>query len=91
MRTCEHCSTSLEGRRRHARYCGGPCRAAASRIRGTETHELVPPVPEPTTTGESARKRTCEATAPVYEPATPTEEALAERLRLAHPDLWHAA
>jgi hypothetical protein len=31
---CETCGGSLDGRRRHARFCGAPCRAAASRERG---------------------------------------------------------
>jgi hypothetical protein len=36
MRTCIECGTSIEGYRRQARYCGGPCRAAASRARKAE-------------------------------------------------------
>jgi len=32
-RVCSVCGTSLEGRRRQARYCGGACRAEASRLR----------------------------------------------------------
>ena len=33
MRVCVLCGESLEGRRRDARFCGGPCRAEASRLR----------------------------------------------------------
>jgi hypothetical protein len=32
-RNCGHCGRRLDGYRRQARYCGGPCRAAASRAR----------------------------------------------------------
>lgn len=30
---CASCDSPLDGRRRHARYCSGACRAAASRER----------------------------------------------------------
>lgn len=36
MRRCENCGASLDGRRRQARYCGGRCRAEASRLRSAE-------------------------------------------------------
>lgn len=32
-RTCPICGTSLEGRRKHARFCSAPCRAEGSRLR----------------------------------------------------------
>lgn len=32
-RHCPVCGTTLDARRRHARYCGGACRAEASRLR----------------------------------------------------------
>ena len=48
MRACAHCGGSLDGRRRQAIYCGGPCRAAASRARAA--HERPSPIP-----GTSAR------------------------------------
>jgi hypothetical protein len=32
-RTCPGCGTSLQGRRRDARYCSDRCRALASRFR----------------------------------------------------------
>ena len=41
MRVCAHCGTSLDGHRRQARYCGGPCRAAASRTRAAERSKTV--------------------------------------------------
>jgi hypothetical protein len=52
MRICGHCGTSLDGYRRQAIYCGGPCRAAASRSR-----KAAQVVEHPTLT-ESAPKRT---------------------------------
>jgi hypothetical protein len=36
MRLCAHCGGSLSHRRKDAVYCGGPCRAAASRARAAE-------------------------------------------------------
>ena len=36
MRVCAHCGGPLAHRREDARYCGAPCRAAASRARATE-------------------------------------------------------
>lgn len=33
IRLCPVCGESLDGRRRHARYCSGACRAEASRLR----------------------------------------------------------
>jgi hypothetical protein len=33
MRACRLCGASLMGRRPHARYCSGACRAEASRLR----------------------------------------------------------
>jgi hypothetical protein len=32
-RACRVCGAALAGRRRDALYCGGPCRAEASRVR----------------------------------------------------------
>gem|GEM_PF-6160184 len=32
MRACDYCGSSLEGRRRHARFCGPPCRRAHHRL-----------------------------------------------------------
>ena len=38
-RRCTHCGEPLPSRRRSdARYCGGTCRAAASRARASEAH-----------------------------------------------------
>jgi hypothetical protein len=39
MRTCDHCGGSLAHRRKDARFCGAPCRAAASRARAAEPAE----------------------------------------------------
>lgn len=88
MRTCAHCATSLDGYRRQARYCGGPCRAAASRARAAERSSSVVSAPEPSVLDEGAQKRTQEAT---WRLATPAEEALAERLHQDYPELWEAA
>jgi hypothetical protein len=41
QRTCGLCGESLAGRRRHARYCSGACRAEASRIRLGESARAV--------------------------------------------------
>src|SRR5207247_8084566 len=41
---CAFCEASLVGRRRHAAYCGGRCRAAGSRARRTARALL--PVPD---------------------------------------------
>jgi hypothetical protein len=88
VRTCERCGASLDGYRRQARYCGGPCRAAASRARAAEGSNGIVPSPEPSALDESAQKRTEEAT---WTLATPAEEAIAERLRQKYPDLCEAA
>lgn len=50
VRLCATCGVSLAGRRRHARFCSGACRAAAAR--------------QPSA-GESAQKRTGEAWHPL--------------------------
>lgn len=34
---CSQCGAPLTSKRRDARYCGGPCRAAASRGRAAST------------------------------------------------------
>jgi hypothetical protein len=92
VRTCQHCGASLEGRRRQAIYCGGPCRAAASRARAAERRQLAAEVAEPSSARESAQKRTRPApAASEWLVAKPDEEALAERLRLTYPELWEAA
>ena len=88
MRRCQNCRASLDGYRRQARYCGGPCRAAASRARAAERSNGIVPSPEPRALDESAQKRTGEA---AWTLATSAEEALAERLRQKFPELWEAA
>ena len=62
VRRCGYCERSLGGYRRHARYCGAPCRAAASRERAT--HRALSGALEPFATAlaqsraETAQKRT---------------------------------
>ena len=60
-RACAHCGTSLDSHRRHARYCGGPCRAAASRARSLRTLQDLAPHQEAARRQQSAQKRTHEA------------------------------
>ena len=62
MRACANCGRSIDDRRRHARYCGGPCRAAASRARAAQRLSGAAPIPEPTASVESAQKRIERAT-----------------------------
>jgi hypothetical protein len=40
-RCCAFCGGSMEGRRPQALYCGGPCRADASRLRRLLSGEQV--------------------------------------------------
>jgi hypothetical protein len=92
MRRCECCGQTLDGYRRQARYCGGPCRAAASRVRAAERREPVVPVVESSAARESAQKRTQDATWHLEaQLATPAEEALAKRMRRDYPEIWEAA
>ncbi len=58
MRTCANCGTSLDGYRPQAIYCGGPCRAAASRKRAAEKSRNGYAAPEATAPDQSAQKRT---------------------------------
>jgi hypothetical protein len=88
VRICALCGTSLDGYRAHARYCGGPCRAAASRARAAERSNSIVRAPRPSGLDESAQKPTREATWPL---ATPAEEAVAERLRQKYPELAETA
>jgi hypothetical protein len=88
MRACEHCGVSVEGRRRHARYCGGPCRAAASRRRAAESRPDPAPLVEQDHHSESAQKRTEESTAQL---ATAEQEELIAYFRVKYPELWDAA
>lgn len=39
--TCAICGASLAGRRQDAVYCGGPCRAEASRVRRLREGQAV--------------------------------------------------
>jgi hypothetical protein len=92
VRMCAHCAVPLDGRRRQARYCGGPCRAAASRARAAESTEPVAAAVEPNSDRESAQKRTQRAAArSEWQVATRAEEILAEHLRQQYPELWEVA
>jgi hypothetical protein len=83
IRVCIQCGVALCGYRRQARYCGGPCRAAASRARIVERSNNASQAREPSVLDESAQKRTDGA----WRLATPAEEALAGRLRHRLPEL----
>jgi hypothetical protein len=67
--TCAQCGISLAGRRPQARYCGGPCRAAASRARSLRTLQDLAPNPEAARRQQTAQKRTHEARGSVMEGA----------------------
>ena len=88
MRSCANCGTSIDCYRRQARYCGGPCRAAASRARAAERNHPAAPVVAHAWTRESAQNRTQRLPdTDQWTLATPAEEALADRLRRDYPDL----
>jgi hypothetical protein len=89
VRTCEHCGRSIEHKRRDARHCDGPCRAAASRGRASERSNSVAPAPDPGVLDQSAQKRTGHASdGAEWQLATPAEEALLERITREYADLW---
>jgi hypothetical protein len=60
VRVCarDGCDASLEGRRGHARFCTGACRAAASRARAAERTSSDTPLEPTRGDGETAQKRT---------------------------------
>ena len=58
QRVCANCGASLDSHRRHARYCGGPCRAAASRARSLKRPQDLAPNPEAARRQQTAQKRT---------------------------------
>jgi hypothetical protein len=88
VRTCEHCGRSIEHKRRDARHCDGPCRAAASRTRAAERANNAARASEPSLRDKSAQKRTQPATnAATWTIATVAEEALADRLRREYPEI----
>jgi hypothetical protein len=92
LRQCECCGQTLDYYRRQARYCGGPCRAAASRARAARRAET--PERDPWAVGrqETAPTRTHTTTAGLkWSVATGAEEALAERLKRDYPEMWAAA
>jgi len=89
MRTCEHCGTSIDGYRRQARSCGGPCRAAASRAR--KAAEPPAGVEDPGRE-QTAQNRTQRATELVpWEALLPVEQDRIESLLSRHADLLEAA
>jgi hypothetical protein len=88
MRLCANCGTSIDDYRRQAIYCGGPCRAAASRTRIAGNREKVTTMVEPSSAGESARKRTDDAGGQL---ATVEQEELIAYLRAKYPDLAESA
>src|SRR4051794_28864783 len=55
-RWCACCGTPLDGRRGHAIYCSGSCRAAASRQRAAESASAVKPLVNPATANGTAQK-----------------------------------
>ena len=59
-RTCLNCGISIEGRRTNAIYCGGPCRAEASRKRAAQKPATAWDDLWDSLIGKSAQKRTGE-------------------------------
>jgi hypothetical protein len=55
---CEYCGTQLKDRRVDCRHCGGPCRAAASRLRQASGLEGFRTALERARGQQSAQKRT---------------------------------
>jgi hypothetical protein len=69
MRICANCSKSLEAYRRQARYCGGPCRAEASRARAAQRQDPTLARDGATRLEETALNRTQSLTGGVSAPA----------------------
>jgi hypothetical protein len=87
-RTCEQCGRCIKEKRRQARYCGGPCRAASSRAIAARRPQTAPPVIDLPAVRQTAQKRTGDVRdRPEWRLATPAEEAEAERLRRRFPEL----
>jgi hypothetical protein len=92
MRTCANCGTSINDRRSQAIYCGGPCRAAASRKRAAERAGGSSEGPEPVERAKCARKRTQSPTEIVEWASLPSaEQDRIERLLSRHSDPQEAA
>jgi len=88
VRTCAHCGTSIDGYRSQARYCGGPCRAAASRKRATGRSSAGQLSSEHCAREETAHKRTQTVTEVVEWASLPADEQdRIERLLVRHADL----
>ena len=81
VRGCANCGRSIDDRRRHARYCGGPCRAAASRARAAQRVSGTAPAPEPTAPAEAGHDGAKGATWALATPAVAGEaEPLASQV-----------
>ena len=61
FRRCAVCGLSLQGRRKDARYCSGPCRAEASRKRAAKKPRTDWDDLWDSLVGKTAHKRTGEA------------------------------
>ena len=88
MRVCGFCPKSIEGRRPQTVYCGGPCRAAASRARAILSVARASPSVIPAALDETAQTG---GNAPTvvdeYRLATIAEEAVVQRVMRRHADL----
>lgn len=92
MRVCANCGRSIDGYRRQAIYCGGPCRAAVSRERAAQGSSNTRTAPEPTAPVETAQNRTQRAAHELeWRIATGAEEVEAQRLWRKFPEMWEAA
>jgi hypothetical protein len=92
MRTCAFCGKSIEDYRPQAIYCGGPCRAAASRARAARAPAHSEPLVKPCPADDTAQKATRDPMLlNAYRNATRAEEARALRLARDHADLWTEA
>lgn len=58
VRACMNCGDPLDDHRCHAKYCGAPCRAAASRARATVTLGSFSADLEAARSKQTAQKRT---------------------------------
>jgi hypothetical protein len=56
MNVCARCGALLKGRRSQTRYCGGSCRAAASRARAAQSATTPEAVAFPSLDRETAQK-----------------------------------
>jgi hypothetical protein len=87
MRTCAHCRRAIDEYRRDAVFCGGPCRAAASRARARQVASTLEVGLRVAYAAESAQSRTHEATATGPEATTAEATGRAFRVLVPHADL----